>query len=250
MSSYVLVHGAWHGGWCWDDVADGLRARGHDVVAIDLPEHDRPGTTTRIWATLGHYVEAVAGAVAAAPEPPVLVGHSMGGHVVQRFLESGSAARGVLVASVPHRSLRVCGGALAANLRLMRRHPAEVLRASATLDYSSFVADDDLVRELFFTDDTPAAIVEGCRARLQNESARAILGLVSFARRPEKVTTPVEVIAGAHDAIFTLDEQRALAAAHGTTPTVIDGGHDLMLDTCWPELVDVLDRSAAAVDAA
>ena len=35
----VLVHGAWHGAWCWAPVVDLLRAEGVDVVAVDLPGH-------------------------------------------------------------------------------------------------------------------------------------------------------------------------------------------------------------------
>ncbi|MGB7303016.1 MAG: alpha/beta fold hydrolase [Burkholderiaceae bacterium] len=36
MTTYVLVHGGWHGGWCWDPVADQLRAKGHQVFAPSL----------------------------------------------------------------------------------------------------------------------------------------------------------------------------------------------------------------------
>ena len=43
MADFLLVHGAWHGGWCWDAVARGLTERGHRATAIDLPGHDRPG---------------------------------------------------------------------------------------------------------------------------------------------------------------------------------------------------------------
>ena len=37
MATFVLVHGAWHGGWCWEDVAPRLAADGHAVFAPDLP---------------------------------------------------------------------------------------------------------------------------------------------------------------------------------------------------------------------
>jgi hypothetical protein len=37
MTTFVLVHGAWHGGWCWRRVADLLERRGHDVM-VDMPE--------------------------------------------------------------------------------------------------------------------------------------------------------------------------------------------------------------------
>jgi pimeloyl-ACP methyl ester carboxylesterase len=37
MSTYVLIHGAWHGSWCWDKVVPLLQQAGHQVVAPDLP---------------------------------------------------------------------------------------------------------------------------------------------------------------------------------------------------------------------
>ncbi len=37
MAGFVLIHGSWHGGWCFDQVAELLRARGHTVVAPTLP---------------------------------------------------------------------------------------------------------------------------------------------------------------------------------------------------------------------
>src|ERR1700757_4131443 len=40
MATFALVHGAWHGGWAWDPLAAELQARGHDVLAPDLPCED------------------------------------------------------------------------------------------------------------------------------------------------------------------------------------------------------------------
>ncbi|MEM8708762.1 MAG: alpha/beta hydrolase [Actinomycetota bacterium] len=236
MADILLVHGAWHGSWCWDDVAGALRDRGHGVLAIDLPGHDHPGDTRRIWNRIGQYVAAV-GEAAASMDAPVIVGHSMGGYAVQRHLERNTARRGVLVASVPAR------GALPANLRTLRAHPALTLRAMLTADYHALVGSPELVRELFLSPDTPDDVVDRLAQRLQNESAVAINTMVLRPPRPQKVTTPVSVIAAEGDTIFTLDEQRALAAAYGTEAVVLEGGHDLMVDSSWPSLVDAIDSA-------
>lgn len=67
---YVLVHGAWHGGWCWEPLARELEARGHDVTAPGLPG-DVVGTTQADYAAL------------IGPQPgAVVVGHSLGGLAV------------------------------------------------------------------------------------------------------------------------------------------------------------------------
>jgi pimeloyl-ACP methyl ester carboxylesterase len=68
MASFSLVHGAWHGGWCWDSVRAELEARGHEVHAPDLPCED-------IDAGLEEYAAAV-------PAADVVVGHSLGGFTI------------------------------------------------------------------------------------------------------------------------------------------------------------------------
>ena len=88
MATFVLVHGAWHGGWCWRDVAVELRAAGHDVVTPTLSgvaERARLAAHT----DLSLHVEELAGLLYFADlREVVLVGHSYGGLVV-----SGAAAR-------------------------------------------------------------------------------------------------------------------------------------------------------------
>lgn len=86
MSTYVLVHGAWHGSWCWERVAALLRQRGHNVVAVDLP--GRAGDLApHHGITLAAHAAKVCGAIASLSEPVILVGHSMGGTVISETAE-------------------------------------------------------------------------------------------------------------------------------------------------------------------
>ena len=94
--SYVLVHGAWMGAWCWDDVAAGLRANGDTVATVELPAHGSDQTPVS-GATLEAYVAKVTTAIDAAPQPVILVGHSMGGVVVTQVAETAGAKIGRLV---------------------------------------------------------------------------------------------------------------------------------------------------------
>jgi pimeloyl-ACP methyl ester carboxylesterase len=69
---FVLIHGGFHGAWCWERVVSELRASGHDAIAIDLPGH---GERNREKAYLASWRGAVA---EVREEGDVVVGHSMG----------------------------------------------------------------------------------------------------------------------------------------------------------------------------
>jgi len=73
----VLVHGSWHGGWCWDAVVGELKKRGIPVKTVELPSvGERAGE-----ATLDDDVAAVRSVLDTAVNPVVLCGHSYGGVV-------------------------------------------------------------------------------------------------------------------------------------------------------------------------
>lgn len=77
MAEFVLVHGSWHGAWCWREVAARLEVRGHKVAAIDLPAHGADPADPET-VTLQDYVNRVIEAVDRSKAPPLVVGHSMG----------------------------------------------------------------------------------------------------------------------------------------------------------------------------
>jgi pimeloyl-ACP methyl ester carboxylesterase len=82
MTSFLLVHGAFAGVWCWEPVVPALRSAGHDVQAIDLPGAGADSTPLA-EVTLDGYAERVCAALERTPSPPaLLVGHSMGGMAI------------------------------------------------------------------------------------------------------------------------------------------------------------------------
>lgn len=86
MSTYVLIHGAWHGGWCWNKVTPLLEEAGHTVVTPDLPGHGNDKTPIS-EVTLQAYADRVCETVNAQSEPVILVGHSMGGLAITQGAE-------------------------------------------------------------------------------------------------------------------------------------------------------------------
>jgi pimeloyl-ACP methyl ester carboxylesterase len=86
MATFVLVHGAMHGAWCWHKVAARLLAQGHAVVAPDLLGHGID-PTPRLAVTMDAMVDDLCQRLDAVAEPVVLVGHSLGGAVISNLAE-------------------------------------------------------------------------------------------------------------------------------------------------------------------
>jgi pimeloyl-ACP methyl ester carboxylesterase len=87
MATFVLIHGSWHGGWCFDGVKAMLEAAGHEVIAPDLPGMGGDEAALRA-VTLEGWGDFAAGlCLNAAQHPVVLVGHSRGGIVISAAAE-------------------------------------------------------------------------------------------------------------------------------------------------------------------
>lgn len=84
--TYILVHGAWHGAWCWNNFLPLLEAGGNKVIAIDLPGHG-DDTAKPETITLADYVNKLVSVANDQKGTIVLVGHSMAGIVISQAAE-------------------------------------------------------------------------------------------------------------------------------------------------------------------
>src|ERR1700721_1001285 len=99
----LFVHGAWHGAWCWDEHFLGyFSERGFSAHAVSLRGHgESEGKEGLRSVRLSDFVEDLKQTVDSLPATPILIGHSMGGFVVQKYLERSRVPLAVLLASVP-----------------------------------------------------------------------------------------------------------------------------------------------------
>jgi pimeloyl-ACP methyl ester carboxylesterase len=86
MANYILVHGAWHGAWCWDKVVPLIQQHGHTATAIDLPAHGEDLTPVAD-VSLQLYADKICEAISQQQEPVILVGHSLGGISITQAAE-------------------------------------------------------------------------------------------------------------------------------------------------------------------
>lgn len=235
-ASVLLVHGAWHGEWCWQKHwVPFFEARGIRASTVSLPRHDQEGSRNRIWERFPSYVSHVEEELATHGSDTVLIGHSMGGLVAQRVAERTDVRGVVLVASVP----RV--GVGPATFRTMLRAPLATLKTVLTMNMWPVVGSRELVRRGFYSDTSSADVVEETYSRIQNESYLAYLSMMFRLPRPEKVSAPVLVLAAENDGLFTVREQRGLARAYDAELIEIpNSGHNVMLDSEWEPAASVV----------
>jgi pimeloyl-ACP methyl ester carboxylesterase len=86
VSTFVLVHGSWHGGWCWERVVPPLAAAGHTVLAPDLIGLGADRTPPAA-VSLATWTDQIGALLAASEAPVVLVGHSRGGIAISQVAE-------------------------------------------------------------------------------------------------------------------------------------------------------------------
>lgn len=228
----LFVHGAWHAGWCWEEnFLDHFVERGYRVLAPSLRGHGRSSIDKPLWmCSVSDYVSDVSSVIETLPSPPILVGHSLGGFVVQKYLETREAVAAVLMASTPPR------GQLRSLLRSIRRHPWCSTKFTLTASPSDLCGTPGGVRELFFSDQAPDSLVDSFAVRLTSDSSRAVLfdTVIGDLVKTRRVRTPMLVLGGEADRVYTPDDVRRTAAAYDTNPIFLPGmGHELMLEPGW-----------------
>jgi pimeloyl-ACP methyl ester carboxylesterase len=223
----LFVHGLGHGAWCWEHWLGAAAEAGYSAYALSLRGHgDSPGRLRT--ARLRQYVDDVVATAESLPRPPVLVGHSMGGLVVQQALARYAARAAVLVAPVPAHP------AVSSLVAIARRHPLDALRI--VVGGSLPLRPDYLFHELAPAD------AQRHTDRCHGESA--VVQYQLLLHRPAGKPLgdpPVLVLATPEDRLVPVRAVRATAQRYGATLQEFPGmGHDLMLDARWKEPFDAL----------
>jgi pimeloyl-ACP methyl ester carboxylesterase len=232
----LFIHGAWHAAWCWEHFLPYFSQHGYAAHAVSLRGHGASeGCEKFRWHSAVHgYVADVAQIVRSLNKLPILVGHSMGGYVVQKYLETHTAKAGVLLASIP------VSGVFGFGCRFSRRHPLAYLKAHILMSPWHFVSTPKLMHDALFSPDVSEEDIARHFARLQPASFRMELETLLFnLPRPDKVKTPMLVLAAANDRVFSVKEQKATAHAYGTEAEIFpDMAHDMMLEPKWQDVAD------------
>ena len=134
LSPLLLVHGAWHGACRWEHFQSYFAKHGYGAYAVNLRGHGNSDGRDGIrWASAEEYVEDLEQAISTLPKPPMLIGHSAGGYLVQKYLGSRPAVAAVLLASIS------VNGAFKMFNRIAKRHPWKYLRFHCFFDRNNLI---------------------------------------------------------------------------------------------------------------
>jgi len=226
VTTFALLHGAWHGAWCWERLIEPLRERGHGAVAVDLPSDDPE-------AGLEATADAVAGFL--LEDDVIAVGHSLHG-IVLPLLAARRPLRALvyLCAFVP-----VEGKSMGDQFR---ESPEPILtfpaRPELDVDGRSHWPDEAAARRSLYPD------LSEQDARWAFERLRPQAATTQRERQPAGATPRAVSIIGAHDAAVSPEWSRRVARERlGAGAVELDTGHFPMI-TAPDLLADALDAVA------
>ena len=235
----LFVPGLGHEARCWDNWRAAAADAGYPAHAMSVRGHGNSEGNVR-RSVLSQYRDDVIRVAGTLPEPPVLVGHSLGGLMVAQAMSRHEVRGVVLVATVPARP------ALGSLLAVARQHP---------LDAAGVLAGRSLaLRHEYMFEHLPAAAAEEHVQRCGPESPWAQFQLLLHRRpAPPRAGTPVLVLGARRDRLVPIADVRATARRYDAELVEFDDiGHNLMQDVGWEKtwaaLREWLDRHTDPAD--
>jgi len=237
----LLVHGICVGAWVWEEhFMPWFADAGFEVHALSLRGHGASPGRDRLndWR-LADYTDDLRRTVAQLDGAPlVVIGHSLGGAVVQDWIRGGGHAAGIaLLASVPPWGLAYSAW------QMMLSSP-DLFHQLTRLSFADAqVLDPDIMRRHLFSDDLLEADYARFARRVQGESRHVgieLQGWRPFAPMPWQAP-PVFVLGGLDDRFIRPDAVRGTATYYGATPHMVPQlAHALMLDPHWKDAAQPL----------
>jgi pimeloyl-ACP methyl ester carboxylesterase len=251
----LFVHGAWHGAWCWtENFLPYFFDKGFACYALSLRGHGGSAGIEKLHSfSLNDYKDDVIEVMKYLKEKPVLIGHSMGGAVVQKVVHAhpDSVKMAVLLASIPPQGV---------SKDLPRIYLTRFRERFETLLFNRQRKSVHPLSQLLFSGNLTDEEKNKFTKLLQPESRRAIGDLLKrvvpvpkyslwtslTGKRPQDNDRPLQVpmlvLGSKKDAMFSEKTVQRTAKAYQTQPIIFpDLCHDMMLDPEWRSVADSID---------
>jgi pimeloyl-ACP methyl ester carboxylesterase len=212
VTTFALVHGSWHGAWCWERLAPFLQRAGHDVVAMDLPTDD---TST----TCDTFADVICSALDDRGDDVVVVGHSYGGFVLPLVAARRPVRHLVYVCAYYPCIGRSVDDQLRDEPDLF--NPAAYAGLENDSQSRLVWVDYALVREMVYAD-CDEETVDAAVKRLRPQSTHANTIPCSLTEYP---AVPCTSVVCTDDRVLRLEPAKRLAARRGGELVELPGSH-------------------------
>ncbi|MCL2644294.1 MAG: alpha/beta hydrolase [Betaproteobacteria bacterium] len=235
----LFIHGAYAAAWCWEEhFLPWFAQRGWAAHAVSLSGHGRSrGRDNLDRLGIDHYVADIIETVATMPTPPILVGHSMGGMVIQKYLEQAAAPAVVLMASVPPQGL------IYSALGLFFTAPQLLIDLNRIMGGGEPSVDS--LRQTLFYQPVSADKLHRYWKLSQPESHRAVWDMTLFYNLPDTSRAyrpPMLVLGAQYDRLISPGQVEMTANAYGIQPEIfLNMGHAMMLERSWEKVATRID---------
>jgi pimeloyl-ACP methyl ester carboxylesterase len=236
----LLLHGACMGAWCWsDNLQPWFAAKGFDTCAMSLRNHGGSAAKGSLrFRRIREYVQDLSSMVDSLPGPVHVIGHSMGGFILQHYLASPAPRFGkaILLCSAPS------NGAWKLIRNLLIDFPLLFLKSNLLLSWKPIFADTRNSRKVMFSEDFPEDELETLLPKLQDESYLAFLDMLFMdLPDPKKVHRSMLIVGAEKDYLVPISDTRKMAERYGVDPYIIPGApHNFFLETGWEPVAEMI----------
>jgi pimeloyl-ACP methyl ester carboxylesterase len=242
----LFIHGAGHGSWMWTEhFLPYFVGNGYHCVALDLRGHgESEGREDLMRFRLDDFAGDVANVatelVLRDLPAPVLIGHALGGGIIERHIDQRTLAMPAAILLAPYP--RGDGWRLATNAAVRAFGFSRMARVRLTHDTGLMYEDYDVARRALFAADTPDEITRAYWARLQPESwMSGDTGRFAGSAPLANPDIPALFVSGAEDQVFPPAAIKRTAEAYGGDFVEVEGvAHEMTLDTRWEHAAEAV----------
>jgi len=230
----LFIHGAFTDAWCWDEhFLPYFAEQGYPSYAVSLRGHGK-SKGELLTASLNDYLQDVLQVVESFEKKPILVGHSMGGMVVQKYLANQHPAQAAILMASPPPS-----GLMSSISYLTMTQP--VLAWQLGMMFGTGYASAQTLQQALVSRQLNHEEIQRYTPHIQNESWRILwdLSMGDLPLPPRRSNVPMLVLGAGKDAFFhpltSLWTAQCYGANHHTFQHL---AHAMMLESDWQTVAD------------